>query len=113
MYAADGIIHIESPVQRIQTLGNFFDIGSRERTTCPTGQRVRDGAVERSALRGGPTRIPLDGGDVRFSSTRLPPAAPEVIEFPSWPLRTLPAARLCSSGLPPSRTRWWRMEDRR
>ena len=26
-HAADGIVHIESPVDRTYTLGNFFDVG--------------------------------------------------------------------------------------
>ena len=40
-HAADGIIHIESPVQRVYTLGNFFDIWnqplSRTRVGPATG----------------------------------------------------------------------------
>jgi hypothetical protein len=36
-HAADGIIHIESPVQRIYTLGNFFDIWNQPLSRTQVG----------------------------------------------------------------------------
>jgi hypothetical protein len=41
-HSADGIIHTESPVQRVYTLGNFFDIwGSRSVATASDLHAVR------------------------------------------------------------------------
>ena len=61
-HAADGVIHIESPVQRTFTLGNFFDIWdqplSRARVGPATGHvtALLDGKVWTAS----PRTIPLD-----------------------------------------------------
>jgi hypothetical protein len=61
-HAADGIVHIESPVQRTYTLGNFFDVWgqplSRTRVGPARGRvtALFDGKV----WRGSPRGIPLE-----------------------------------------------------
>ena len=61
-HAADGIIHIESPVQRTYTLGNFFDIWKQPlgpTRVGPTKGRVV-ALVDGKVWKGNPRAIPLD-----------------------------------------------------
>lgn len=84
-HAADGIIHVESPVQRTYTLGDFFDIWgqplSRDRVGPATGKVAAfyGGKVYLGNLRnlplGSHIQIQLDVGK--------PLVAPESITFPS------------------------------
>ncbi len=37
VHAADGVIHVESPIQRIYTLGNFFDVWRQPLTSTQVG----------------------------------------------------------------------------
>jgi hypothetical protein len=84
-HAADGIIHIESPVQRIYTLGNFFDIWGQ--SLSPTTVGPASGSV--TALYNGqryvgdPRDIPLTAHAQIQLDVGRPLVAPEVIEFPS------------------------------
>jgi hypothetical protein len=83
-HAADGIIHIESPVQRTYTLGNFFDEWgqplSRHQVGPAHGRVVAlyNGRVYKGSLRSMPlgrhVQIQLDVGS--------PLVAPEKITFP-------------------------------
>ncbi len=83
-HAADGIIHIESPVQRTYTLGNFFDEWGQplsRHQIGPTHGRVvalYNGRVYKGNLRSMPlgrhVQIQLDVG--------TPLVAPERITFP-------------------------------
>jgi hypothetical protein len=60
-HAADGVIHIESPVQRTYTLGNFFDVWGQPLSATTVGPvkghvtALYDGRV----WRGNPRTIPL------------------------------------------------------
>jgi hypothetical protein len=61
-HAADGIIHIESPIQRTYTLGNFFDVWGQPLSTTqvgPTKGHVT-AMVNGDAWVGDPRSIPLD-----------------------------------------------------
>lgn len=61
-HAADGIIHIESPVKRTYTLGNFFDVWHQPLSATRVGPArgnvtaLDDGKV----WKGSPRAIPLD-----------------------------------------------------
>jgi hypothetical protein len=82
-HAADGIIHIESPVQRTYTLGNFFDVWGQ-----PLGpNRVGTAAGPVTAFYdgkpylGNPRNIPLNAhAEIQLDVGR-PLAAPESITF--------------------------------
>jgi hypothetical protein len=83
-HAADGIVHIESPVERHHTLGEFFDVWgqplSRHRVGPARGPvtALLDGKV----FTGNPRRIPLDAhGQIELEVGR-PLVAPERIVFP-------------------------------
>ena len=58
-HAANGIIHIESPVQRTFTLGDFFDIWGQKLSATSSALRLADDcALQRQALRGQSKRHP-------------------------------------------------------
>jgi hypothetical protein len=83
-HAADGIIHIESPVQRVYTLGEFFDewgqpLGRRQ-VGPATGRVVAlyDGRV----YQGNPRDIPLHAHAQIQLEVGTPLVAPEHITFP-------------------------------
>jgi hypothetical protein len=82
--AADGIIHIESPIERIYTLGNFFDIWhkplGRDRVG-PAHGRVTAFFNSRHYL-GNPRDIPLLAHAQIQLDVGRPLVAPESIEFP-------------------------------
>jgi hypothetical protein len=84
-HAADGIIHVESPIQRIYTLGNFFDVWGQP--LSPTNVGLARGPV--TALYNGqhyvgnPRNIPLMAHAQIQLDVGRPLVAPEVIEFPS------------------------------
>ena len=83
-HAADGIVHIESPVQRTYTLGNFFDIWrqplSPTRVGPATGHvtALFDGKV----WRGNPRGIPLQAHAQIQLDVGRPLVAP--ISISSW-----------------------------
>jgi hypothetical protein len=84
-HAADGIIHIESPVHRTYTLGNFFD--EWRQPLGPT--RVGPAAGHVVALdngqvyRGNPRDIPLTAHAQIQLEVGTPLVAPETITFPA------------------------------
>jgi hypothetical protein len=84
-HAADGIIHIESPVQRIYTLGNFFDVWGQ--ALSPT--RVGPASGKVTALYNGrvylgnPRNIPLNAHAQIQLEVGTPLVAPVTISFPS------------------------------
>jgi hypothetical protein len=84
-HAADGIIHIESPVHRTYTLGNFFD--EWRQPLGPT--RVGPVAGHVVALdngqvyRGNPRDIPLTAHAQIQLEVGTPLVAPETITFPA------------------------------
>jgi hypothetical protein len=84
-HAADGIIHIESPVQRTYTLGNFFDIWGQPLGTGQVGPAaghvvaVYNGQV----YQGNPRDIPLNAHAQIQLMVGTPLIAPEQITWPS------------------------------
>lgn len=84
-HAADGIVHIESPVDRTYTLGNFFDVWGQpltRRRVGPAGGRVTalfDGRV----FTGNPRTIPLLAHSEIELEVGRPLVTPEHIAFPA------------------------------
>jgi hypothetical protein len=84
-HAADGIIHIESPVQRTYTLGNFFDIWRQQLTATQLGAvtgpvtALYNGRV----FRGSPRNIPLTKHAQIQLEVGRPLVAPVEIRFPA------------------------------
>jgi hypothetical protein len=82
-HAADGIIHIESPVERIFTLGDFFDIWGQKLSKT----RVGPAAGSVTALyngklyQGNPRQIPLNAHAQIQLEVGKPLVAPVQIEF--------------------------------
>ena len=83
-HAADGIIHIESPVQRTYTLGDFFDEWGQPlgpNTLGPqTGHVVA--IYNGMAYRGNPRDIPLNAHAQIQLEVGTPLVAPEHVSFP-------------------------------
>jgi len=84
-HAADGIIHIESPVERTYTLGDFFDVWHVQ-----LGPRRVGGAYGRVTaffngrpFEGNPRRIPLLAHAQVQLDVGRPLVAPESIRFPN------------------------------
>ena len=84
-HAADGIIHIESPVQRTYTLGNFFDIWGQplgpDRVGPETGHVVA--LYNGQVYLGNPRDIPLTAHAQIQLMVGTPLIAPEQISWPS------------------------------
>jgi hypothetical protein len=82
-HAADGIIHIESPVRRGFTLGDFFDLWGQPLSSSQVGPargRVTAFVNGRSAT-GNPRRIPLRSHSQIQLDLGNPVIAPESITF--------------------------------
>jgi hypothetical protein len=84
-HAADGIIHTESPVQRVYTLGNFFEIWGQP--LSPTQVGPARGTVtalyDSQRYVGDPRNIPLTAHAQIQLEVGRPLVAPQVIEFPA------------------------------
>ena len=84
-HAADGIIHIESPVHRTYTLCNFFDIWGQplgtDRVGPATGHVVA--LYNGQVYQGNPRDIPLNAHAQIQLMVDTPLIAPEQITFPS------------------------------
>jgi hypothetical protein len=84
-HAADGIIHIESPVRRTYTLGNFFDIWHQPLGTTRLGPL--DGHVTAlfngQVYEGNPRQIPLRAHAQIQLELGRPLVAPEKVGFPN------------------------------
>jgi len=84
-HAADGIIHIESPVQRTYTLGNFFDIWGQPLGPDQLGPEsghvvaIYNGQV----FQGNPRDVPLNAHAQISLQVGTPLVAPEQITFPN------------------------------
>jgi len=84
-HAADGVVHIESPVERTYTLGELFDIWGQPLTRGRVGPArgtvtaLFDGRV----FTGDPRRIPLLAHSQVELEVGRPLVAPEEISFPS------------------------------
>jgi hypothetical protein len=94
-HAADGIIHIESPVQRAFTLGEFFDVWKqplgRRRVGSTTGRVAA--FLDGRPYHGNPRDIPL----TRHAQIQLdvgrPAVAPVSVRFAGTVGRVSPGAR--------------------
>jgi hypothetical protein len=84
-HAADGIIHIESPVQRTFTLGNFFDIWGQPLGPDQVGpERGHVVAIYNGQVyQGNPRDIPLNAHAQIQLQVGTPLVEPEQITFPS------------------------------
>ncbi len=82
-HAADGIIHIESPVQRTYTLGNFFDVWGQPLSSTQVGPtRGPVTAFYNGKLYvGNPRDIPLNAHAQIQLDAGKPLVAPESITF--------------------------------
>jgi hypothetical protein len=84
-HAADGIIHIESPVQRTYTLGNFFDVWGEKLN--PTQVGPTSGPVTAlyngQVFRGSPRDIPLTKHAQIQLEVGRPLVTPVRISFPA------------------------------
>jgi hypothetical protein len=84
-HAADGIIHIESPVQRTYTLGNFFDVWGQRLGPTEVGPAM--GRVtafyDGRWFRGNPRDIPLSKHAQIQLDVGRPLVAPVRISFPN------------------------------
>jgi hypothetical protein len=84
-HAADGIIHIESPVHRSYTLGNFFDEWGQPLSASRVGPArghvvaIYNGQV----FQGDPRNIPLTAHAQIQLEVGTPLVAPEKITFPA------------------------------
>jgi hypothetical protein len=84
-HAADGIIHIESPIHRLYTLGNFFDIWGQPLSSTEVGAAHGPVTALYNGQRydGDPREIPLTAHAQIQLDVGAPLVAPDVIEFPS------------------------------
>jgi hypothetical protein len=84
-HAADGIIHVESPVQRTYTLGNFFDVWGQKLGPNEVGRvngpvtALYNGQV----FRGNPRDIPLTKRAQIQLDVARPLVTPVAIRFPA------------------------------
>ncbi len=84
-HAADGIIHIESPVARTFTLGNFFDVWGQKLGRTEVGPAVGQVTAfyDGRLFRGNPREIPLlKHAQIQLDVGR-PLVAPVKIGFPA------------------------------
>jgi hypothetical protein len=83
-HAADGIIHIESPIQRVYTLGDFFDVWKQPLTHNRVGSGVGPvtAFVNGRRYSGDPRAIPLLAHGQIQLDVGQPIVAPESITFP-------------------------------
>ena len=83
-HSADGIIHTESPVERVYTLGNFFDIWGQQLNRSRVGPAR--GAVTAffngRVFTGDPRQIPLLAHSQIELEVGRPRVAPDEIVFP-------------------------------
>jgi hypothetical protein len=83
-HAADGIIHIESPVRRTFTLGDFFDIWGQPLSATQVGPTKGTVTAIYNGQRyeGNPRNIPLSAHAQIQLDVGRPLVAPETITFP-------------------------------
>jgi hypothetical protein len=83
-HASDGIIHIESPVQHVYTLGDFFDVWGQQlgQTVVASALGRVTAFVDGRPYKGNPRSIPLFGhAEIQLDVGR-PLVAPESVRFP-------------------------------
>ena len=84
-HAADGIIHIESPVQRTYTLGDFFDVWGQPLGPDQVGpaRGPVTAIYNHQVYRGNPRNIPLEKHAQIQLEVGKPPVSPASITFPT------------------------------
>jgi len=84
-HASDGIIHIESPVERTYTLGNFFDIWGQPLGPDQVGpaQGHVTAIYNGQVWQGNPRDIPLNAQAQIQLQVGTPLVTPEQITFPN------------------------------
>jgi hypothetical protein len=80
-----GVIHIESPVQRTYTLGNFFDVWGQPLSATQVGpaKGAVTAYVDGEPFTSDPTTIPLDAQSVIQLDVGTPLVAPQSFTFPA------------------------------
>ena len=83
-HAADGIIHIESPVHRTFTLGDFFDEWRQPLSTRQVGPAKGQvtAIVNGKVWTGNPRNVPLGSHENLQLEVGTPRVAPETINWP-------------------------------
>ena len=83
-HAADGIIHIESPIHRIYTLGNFFDEWGQPLGPSQAGPATGPvtALYNGEVYKGNPRDIPLNAHAQIQLEVGAPLSAPESIKWP-------------------------------
>jgi hypothetical protein len=83
-HAADGVIHIESPVQRTYKLGEFFDIWGQPLNRFQVGpaRGTVTALLDGHVFTGDPREIPLRAHSRIELEIGRPLVAPEKITFP-------------------------------
>jgi hypothetical protein len=84
-HAADGIIHIESPIERAYTLGNFFDVWGQPLSSSRVGPAAGPVTAFYDGERydGDPRAIPLTAHAQIQLDLGRPLVAPAAIAFPA------------------------------
>jgi len=84
-HAADGIIHIESPVQRTYTLGEFFDEWGQPLSPSQVGSAHGKVTVivNGQVFKGDPRDVPLGSRENLQVEVGTPLVTPETINWPS------------------------------
>jgi hypothetical protein len=84
-HAADGVIHVESPVKRTYTLGDFFDEWGQPLSVSQVGPATGHvtAIYNHQVYRGNPRDIPLTAHAQIQLDVGTPHAAPETISWPS------------------------------
>ena len=82
-HAADGIIHIESPVQRTFTLGDFFDEWGQPLSASQVGPAKGPvtAIVNGRVWQGNPRNVPLGSHENLQLEVGTPRLAPETINW--------------------------------
>lgn len=80
-----GVIHIESPVQRVYTLGDFFDIWGLPLSASEVGPAHGkvSAFLNGKPFKGDPRAIPLDAHNVIQLDVGTPVVAPQPYTFPA------------------------------
>ena len=83
-HAADGIVHIESPVKRTYTLGEFFDVWGQplDRARVGPARGIVTALVDGRVFTGDPRTIPLAAHRQIELEVGRPLVAPDEIAFP-------------------------------
>lgn len=82
---SSGVIHIESPVQRVYTLGNFFDIWGQPLSATQVGPATGtvSATVNGQPFTGNPRNIPLNAHNVIQLDVGSTSPSPHPYQFPS------------------------------